>query len=123
MSSVSSKTALKKKFESSEISITSGGIFSVSHGLGVKPVLLQAFAVCKTSEHGYLAGDEVMIGLANMCTSSTNPDSGIGLSADSENIKGVFGEDSQAIWILNGSDGTRATLTNGNWKVVIRAYA
>lgn len=105
-------------FESAEISIVSGGTFSVTHGLGGVPKVVNAVIVCKTAEGGYSVGDRCPIWIGCLPTSG-----GFGLVKSATTLAGAFGSASNS-WLLNNkTTGTQFTATNANWRLVLEAYA
>ena len=110
-------------FESAEISLTKGDTATVAHGLGVKPKRVEPYIRCKTAEGGYSAGEELLMNWV-VASGSTNAN---GISAsivDSTNLRYVVGND-VSIYIpkVAATTGNYFTITNANWKLVLRAWA
>jgi hypothetical protein len=117
----SSSVSSTSKYESPQQTITSAGALTLAHGLRVKPTLFQAVLVCQTAEAGYSIEDEVVIYLGHQSTAGSD-DKGFSLVPDATNLNIRFGN-SGAVFVINRKDnGTGATLTNANWKLVIRAW-
>ena len=110
-------------FKSSELTITGNGVdISSAHGLGASPSLARATIICKTAEGGYAIGDEAMP--FGRHVSGTETRSAHGVYSNATTIGFVTGGD--GTWIENrtgGSIGTMFTITNANWKLVLRAWA
>lgn len=107
-------------FESSEIAISSGAAATVAHGLGVKPLFVQAFLRCKTAESIFSVGEEVPV-FNNIAGSSSDLENGIQVSiVDTTNLRYVQGA---SITKVYGSGGDVFSITSGNWRLVLRAWA
>jgi len=103
-------------FESAQQTITSGGSLTLAHGLGVKPKLYLNYLQCVTAEANYSIGDEILVTAAN----SSN---GVVVVPDATNLNVRFGSNGSPMLTNNKSTGAGATLTNANWKLVVRAWA
>ena len=107
----------KKAFVSAEQSVTSSGLLTIAHGLGVIPALLSQELVCKVTEANWAVNDVVRdihyIGSA----SSFN----LNLYADATNIYGRFG--STGVACGNKTTGSVVALTAASWRIIVRAYA
>lgn len=109
---VTSTVALTESFESAEQTIpASAGNVEVTHGLGSIPKIFQVVVRCKTTEMGYLIGDEVDV-----------TTSGVQCSIYSNNT--VIGFTQKPSVYLSHKDGSAvANITTANWKLVFRAFA
>jgi hypothetical protein len=107
-----------KAYESAQQTITSAGALTLAHGLGVKPKLYMIVLQCTTAEAGYSIGDEA---LAVVGTSGAN--TGASVVPDATNLNIRFGSAAGAFSVLNKGTGVVAAITNGNWKLVARAWA
>jgi hypothetical protein len=108
--------------QSSEFTVVSAGTGSFTHGLGAVPNLVTGHFICKSAENGYAVNDEVYAGLVNV-SSSANDEFGVVLTADATTVDYTFANSSQPAYIINKSTGGRVQLTDGSWKLVIRAWA
>jgi len=101
--------------------ITAGGTLSVAHTLGRKPILYQPFLQCVTTEHNYAVDDEVPVSW----TDASGSASGIGVScvADATNLVLRYGNAAATFIILNKTSGATESITNANWRLVIRSWA
>ena len=106
------------KFTSAEQTITRGGSLTIAHGLGSNPFLVQARYICKTAEQGYSVNDEL---IANMFDDNGGQMHGTSVVADSTNLNVRFG--SGVLVFPHKTTGNRASITEGNWRLVIRALA
>lgn len=104
-----------KEYVSPEQVVTAGGTITLTHGLGVKPKLVEAVIICKTAEAGYAVGDEVTVEI-EATTISYN--FSVGRSATT--LRCVCG--SSGLVAINTS-GSVSTLTSANWRLVVRAWA
>lgn len=108
-------------FESAEQTCTSGGALTLAHSMSSAPKVIQAFLINKTAELGYSIGDIVQI---NPSTNSSDGISGRGISlvSDATNVVVRFGSSSAFTQVNNKSTGTSSGITNGSWKLIVRAY-
>jgi hypothetical protein len=111
--------AISKSFQSTQQTITAGGVLSLAHGLSEVPKIVMATLVCTTAEHGYAVNDEVIIGYGPQNT----VDNGIAITISSSSIGVKFGAAASSLRVLNESTGSNAGITNASWRLVIRAYA
>lgn len=112
--------SLKSSYTSSPISITSGGSFTLTHGLGGKPRTVSTFAKCISDDLGYSVGDEVEIPNGGSQVSGTA--FGVQLIVSSTTIFGKFSAAAGPIHALNKSTGGGPTsLTAGKWEFYVRA--
>jgi len=107
------------EYESAQQTITSGGLLTLTHGLGVEPGRFDFHLVCTTAEDGYSIGDKIGANI-NSTTGSVRYNS---FSFTSTQIRFRFSNDSTCFHTNNKTSGSSAALTNSNWKLVIRAYA
>jgi len=63
VTNINSKTVGETFFESGEITIPSGGVVSVAHGLGSTPRFARVVLRCKSPSRGFSVGDETTFGL------------------------------------------------------------
>jgi hypothetical protein len=108
-------------FESAQQTITSGGSLTIAHGLSTTPTLYQAFLQCTTAEHGYSIGNEIAINPHISPAGSNNR--GLVMIPDATNINIRMGSDASAFSLLSNTTGASVALTNGNWALVVRAWA
>ena len=109
------------KFTSTEQTLTATSTITVSHGLGGVPDLATGHLVCKTAEHGYAVGDELEVGMSWFSDGSpgTSQENGIAVVKNSSNVLALIGE---SVEVPNRTNlGQAATITLGNWKLVLTA--
>ena len=111
----------KPPYVSPEQVITTAGALTLSHGLGVMPILATFELVCKTSELGYTAGFRLPIGI--MAAPSGSNEYNASLAMDATNLVIRYANNADVFNVLHGTTGVGVTLTNGNWRLVVRAYA
>lgn len=105
-------------FTSSEQTYTNGGIVTVAHGLGAKPSLVSAVAICKTAQTPYAVGDELVVGTGHEAHSGVG-NFGSSIHSDTTNVNlqiganGMYGQ---------GSSGGALILNTSDWKIIIRAW-
>lgn len=114
------QTPFTKEYVSPELTITAGGLQTLTHGLGVSPKLVTATLVCKTAEAGYSVNDEVCVPVGPTLT-DTNL---------TRNLSVIKGTTSLAVKIaaslfvvMNQTTGTVSGIAAANWRLVVRAYA
>lgn len=108
-------------FVSSQQAITSGGILNISHGLGVVPFIVQAELVCVVAEDGYSVGQVMPINPSHGDDGSNG--SGMSIVKTSTQLQIKYGALSTVFVMVNRSTGNRAALQNGNFRLVLRAFA
>ena len=102
-------------FVSSEQTVTANTLLDVAHSLSAKPSLFTAILICKTAEHNYSVGDEVLIG----SIVEGSPTRGAVMVVDTTNVSIVQGA---AISLLNKTTFAVVNITAASWKWVIRAW-
>lgn len=108
-----------KEYVSPEQTITSAGLLSLAHELGEVPVFWFGTLVCKTAEAGYSVGDTISANTSSDAGSST----GCVYVPDSTNISVRYGSGASVFIGLNKTTGAVTTLTNANWRLIVRAWA
>jgi hypothetical protein len=103
-------------FTSSDQVITSAGALTLPHSLGAEPKLVQAYLICQTGELGYTAGDVV---LANFGFN----DQSMSVRINATNVLIRFGSSAGAFAVTRADTGAGATITNGNWRLRVKAWA
>lgn len=108
-----------KEYISPGQTITSTGTFTLSHGLGTFPKLVQVHLVCGTGEAGYNANDRVAMNPLNADASR----SGVSIEFDASDLNIRYGNSAGVFLIVNKTTGALAVATNGNWTAVFSAWA
>lgn len=120
----STSFGLTKYFESAEQAITAAGALNISHGMGVKPKLLQVVLICKTAEANYAVNDEVFaMDSTNVQLGSTSDRYGISVVGSTTQLNCRYGIATNTFYIFDKNTGNGAGLTNANWRVKIRVWA
>jgi len=110
---------LTTSFTSTEQAITTAGTLTLAHSLSTAPNLIQAKIVCKTAELNYSIGDEVIVNNHEGGNSEGNA-----ITFDATNVYVRYGSAGGGVYsLLNKTTGTSASITNANWKLVIKAWA
>lgn len=104
------------EYTSSEISIVSGGAFSVTHSLGVIPKV-QAYLLCKVAEGGYSVGQYVPI---KPDYSYIGAVGGMALALSTTTCNGCFGSHTTPFDLVRLDTGAQVYLTNANWRLILR---
>lgn len=107
-----------KSFVSAEQTISNAGTAALAHSLGEAPKLVQVRLVCKTAELGYSINDEIVWGTVFQAF-----DRGVSISVDATNVTYRYANQSTVFSYANKSTGAVGALTNGNWRMVVRAWA
>lgn len=105
-------------FTSTEQTITNGSGLNVAHGLGAKPTRVEAVLICKTAEDGWAVGDEVALPSKDAVSSSVF---NFIMGWDATNVTVVTC--ASGVQIANKSTGAAVSLTNANWRIIVRAWA
>jgi len=106
-----------KIYESAGQTITSAGLLTLSHGLGVEPKVMQFTLQCTTAELGYSIGDRLMV------TSISTNTRAQSITSDSSNIVIRFSDNSTPFAEASKTTGIATALTNSNWQLYVRAFA
>jgi hypothetical protein len=117
---VDGRTPITSSYTSSAQTITSGGALTIAHGAAAKPKIVTAYLVCQTGENGYSIGDELFVNVGSDETYSLGH--GFAFTRSSTNLEVRFGSDANVFAMPNKTTGTRANLTNANWKIVFQAF-
>jgi len=117
-----SGTALpfQSAYESAQQTITSGGGFTLAHGLGTTPKFVLVVLQCVTAELGYSIGDEVFY---NSGVTDAGGNKGTSIVPDVTNLIVRIGSDVAPIGVIRKDTGGYASVTKANWKIVVRAWA
>ena len=108
---------LRNSFESSEQSISDGGLITVAHSLTGLPKFVQVVLVCKTADLGFSVDDELYISDTQDATNY-----GVSVAADGTNIEVQVGSNGIRIAKQSATAGDTNDITNGNWRIVVRAW-
>lgn len=103
---------------SGELTITSGGASTFTHGLGATPKIVQFELVCKSADAGYEVNDRVVI---SGNTSGNNR--GMTPTINSTQVQANWGSAGQPMELIDESSGNTIGITPGDWRLVIRAFA
>lgn len=105
-------------FESSELSITLGSYVSATHGV-TTPVNHSCYLRCKTAEHGFSVGDEVLP-MDIDATPGGSSARGVESGFNATNVFATPG--SSGVYVYNRTTGAPAQITNSNWRIVLRVH-
>lgn len=109
-----------ESFTSAQQTITSGGTLSLAHGLSTTPKLITAEIVCATSQAGYSVNDSIPF---PFYYDEGGTIRGFAVTYNSVNINLTYTSAGTVLTTVDKATGARTALTNGNWRVVIKAYA
>jgi hypothetical protein len=93
--------------------------YSVNHGLGGTPKLLQLVLKCLTTELGYAVGDEVQL---SGNTNNTNNFGVLSCWASAAQVGATTHASGYIHSITNKTNGSPGAATVGNWALIIRAW-
>lgn len=110
-----------KSFTSSQQGVTSAALVTVTHALTTTPTLIQTQLKCLSTELGWAAGDVFKIDTEIDPANATGR--GMIIYADSTNINVRYGNTANVFVALNKTTGAVGSLTNGNWNLIITAWA
>lgn len=103
--------------------ITSGGSLSLTHGLADKPKIIQAALICIVSDAGYSVGDELAVPTGVIWPGADANTTGVSIQPTVTNLLVRFAPRAGGVFfILNKSTGALSTITNGSWRLVLRAW-
>jgi hypothetical protein len=108
-------------FESAQQTITSAGLLTIAHGLGRRPVLTHYVLVNTTAEQGYSVGDYLYI--PGSTSNSAADNKGISSVMDATNLSIRYGAAAAVFDVLTKTTGSGVSLTNANWRLIVRAWA
>lgn len=112
---------VSKYYESAEISLTANTLSTFTHSFGRSPKEVWAVLRCKTAEHGYAVGDEIIMDNWSYTQASTNDYNNL-LACNTTNVylrTGNGGASGSLIRHL--TNGTIQAPTAANWRWVVRA--
>ncbi|CDZ55063.1 hypothetical protein [Neorhizobium galegae] len=110
-------STVQAPFVSTQQVITSGGLLTLAHGLSATPTIFQFDLVCATTEANYSPPN--VVPLVGMDMGDTSR--GAAVTADATNIYVRYGSAASVFVLPNKTTGTGAALTNGNWRLIVRA--
>lgn len=111
------------RFTSAEQNITSGADLVVPHGLGVIPFHVSALLKCVTAEYGYSVGDLIVANFMQQSSSAADT-YGATLRVDATNVYVYYGNVATATLLAhNATTNAIVTLTNANWRLILKAEA
>lgn len=119
MSYASAFSPILREFVSSNQTLTTSGLLTIAHGLGVVPKFFEYFLVCLTAEAGYSVNDIIHVDM----DSGTTVDRQFSNFPDATNINIRFGASATLFNIANKTTGAAVPITNANWALIIKAYA
>lgn len=110
-----------RAYQSSEQTITSGGLLTLAHGLGAVPKLITGRVKCLTAEAGYAVGDQVAVALPiGSSETGTRLNS---VMADATNISIRLTSYATVFAVGHKTTGAAAFLTNSRWALIVEAFA
>ena len=114
-----SQLPFTKEYVSPEQVITAAGSLTLAHGLGVTPKLWQRQLVCKVAEAGYSVGDVSDVS----GTQEAGTSYGVTVTPDATNLVCRYGNTGTTFFLIHKTTGVASSLTNANWRLIVRAWA
>ena len=109
--------ALDVAFESSATDITMDSVHTFSHGLGVRPTLVEVWIKCTDGERGWATGDYLLMAGAGGVGGTI--DAGLSIQADATNVEVLAGPE---IRIHDQSTFNEVSIVASKWDFVVVAY-
>jgi len=119
-SEIANDVAVRSAYVSSNQTITSAGLVTLTHGLGQQPKIVMMELVCAGGEQGYAVNDVILIG--PNCTSSGS-NRFTSLEYDATNINIRYSDNASGFATANKTTGAAIVLTNSSWRLRVRAFA
>ncbi len=109
-------------FTSSDQTITSAGLLTLAHSLGVSPKLIKTELVCVTGELGYSTGDVLPINISLSAAAASN--AGQAVYYDATNVYVRIGSNAGSSYdIIRKDTGARSGIANTKWNLRVTAWA
>jgi hypothetical protein len=122
---VDSTGVFTKSYESPEQTIAVAGTRTITHGMGGKPKITTAILICKTAETisgtAFSVGDEIAY-WPGFHTDSGNS-RGASIKVNSTQFVIQYSNQAGNTFQVISASGGIITLTNDNWRLIVRAYA
>ena len=113
---IAAGAVLTKSYASSGQTITSGGLITLAHGMGIEPKIVQYILQCIIADSGYSVGDRITVG-------EVGKDRANNARLDATNIV-IRYFNGTAAWEINGKDwGGDVPANNSRWQLYVRAFA
>lgn len=111
--------AQRPVYTSGALTITSGGLLTVTHGFGALPRWVGARLRCTSAEAGYSVDDEIVVSLFNNSTSGTSRMNSVTVTTTQISVR--LSNDTNVFVAANKGTGAAALLTNANWSIFLTA--
>ena len=109
---------LEPDYQSPQTTITNGTTATFAHGQGVRPSLIQLWAVCITADDGFAVGSWLLMSNGLTSVSSTQ---GMSVVADDTNISVAYGNTTFQAAIRQDTQAV-VSLDDANWELVVKAW-
>lgn len=107
------------QYTSGELTISSAGSHSLTHGLGAAPKIVALTAICKSAEHGYSVNDVISLG-GGQGLGTDRISMALRLTSSQINLR--YSDASNPLSYVHFSTGASVALTNASWRVIVRAF-
>jgi hypothetical protein len=111
---------LSAGYVSANQTITSAGLITLAHGLGLQPKLVLMELVCITAEAGFAVNDVIMMGPQSTTTAANRVNV---FEYNATNINVRYSSNANCFVYADKTTGAPATLTNTSWRLRVRAFA
>jgi len=111
---------ITKEYESTPQTVTSAGLLTLSHGLGVAPKFVEFHLVFVGAEDGFSIGDVIQASLITTASSSLRWNTSY---FDSTNVYFKYSNEGSCFSSGIKSTGGAAAITNSNINLIVKAYA
>ena len=113
-------SAFTVSYTSSDQTISAAGSLTLAHSLGMMPKLIQYRLKCTSTEAGYAVDDEVV---PQFPADAASFNKGVAIIPDATNINIRYGSSSNVFSVTNKTTGVSTAITNGNFRMIVRAWA
>jgi len=120
LEAIAAGSVLTKSYASSGQTITSSGLLTLSHGMGLEPKITQYILQCTTAEHGFSIGDRINVSSYTSGNSAPRP---MNVVVTTTQIQIRFSNENQAFQIGVKSTGDSQSITNDRWELYVGAFA
>jgi hypothetical protein len=120
---VGGTSPISKEYISPSKTLISGGVITLTHGLGEIPKIIQYLGVCTVAQNGYAIGD--IVDLTNYVARGTGGTVANGLASklSTTTIEIRVGSSSALYYGINFSSGGSGGLSVPNWDLIVKAWA
>jgi len=108
------------EYTSTGQTITTGGLLTLPHSLGVEPKIVQYILECTSNEDGYVIGDRFFVSFNSTIDTVSRFNQP---KVDATNIVIRFADDARCFTSQHATTGAASSLTNANFQLYVIAFA